>query len=300
MTNKMKRLEHPGVLSILPAVLLMLLCGCNSLDVHNYSKKGASRFASLHMNADIPEGGSKAAKAIREDMLHLIYNEMSLFSDNEEEKGYGDYEGDRRRTDDVLEYYRKETLKALSAITEADCEMRNAYIMALPGLTDEQKQAQISQYPTWIYDYSFTKLSESGKYYVILSENKMFCGGRNTFLTGKGIIIYDIRNAHRLEYTVLRSATAELQPAITEAFLRHYAQQGLEMDKEQLMNSHLFLEEDFIPLPHWSPYPTKDGMVFTYRHGEIAPSGEGAVSITIPYREIKPFLTEEARSLLGM
>ena len=51
-----------------------------------------------------------------------------------------------------------------------------------------------------------------------------------------------------------------------------------------------------------SPWPgfahlVKDGVQFDYQHYEIGPGYLGQVSITIPYEEIKPYMTEEAKNV---
>ena len=43
----------------------------------------------------------------------------------------------------------------------------------------------------------------------------------------------------------------------------------------------------------------KDGVQFDYQHYEIGPGYFGQVSITIPYGEIKPYMTEEAKNIIN-
>ena len=49
-----------------------------------------------------------------------------------------------------------------------------------------------------------------------------------------------------------------------------------------------------IPLPkQYEPYPSADGIVFTYAQYEIACYAAGMPTFTIPYSDVQPFLSED-------
>ena len=79
--------------------------------------------------------------------------------------------------------------------------------------------------------------------------------------------------------------------------LRYYKEADVEMTQDELLDN-LMIEDRTIPLPVWEPYPTAEGLVFTYQQYEIASYAEGMPSFTVPYEEIQPYLTEEFRQLL--
>ena len=79
---------------------------------------------------------------------------------------------------------------------------------------------------------------------------------------------------------------------------------------EQELMEHLLLYDDpdtpeneleqGLPLPHYAPYVTKDGMAFTYQQYEIAAYAYGLPNAVIPFETIKDCLTSEAREMIGL
>lgn len=58
--------------------------------------------------------------------------------------------------------------------------------------------------------------------------------------------------------------------------------------------------DGLVPLPAVTPALTEDGLLFTYNPYEIAPYAAGIITFTIPYQPLRPYLTEEARQLVGL
>ena len=73
----------------------------------------------------------------------------------------------------------------------------------------------------------------------------------------------------------------------------------MDITPEELDNI-LFLETGIVPLPAWTPYPSEDGLVFTYQQYEIAAYAAGMPNFTIPFTDLLPYLTAEAKALLGL
>ena len=59
-------------------------------------------------------------------------------------------------------------------------------------------------------------------------------------------------------------------------------------------------EEDFekSPMPEQPPHLTKNGVQFDYQNYEIGTGALGQISVVIPYKEIKRYMTKEARMLI--
>ena len=53
------------------------------------------------------------------------------------------------------------------------------------------------------------------------------------------------------------------------------------------------------PMPQTPPYLTRKGMTFVFQPYEISPSSSGTPTFTVPFNEIMPFMTKEARKLLN-
>jgi len=71
-----------------------------------------------------------------------------------------------------------------------------------------------------------------------------------------------------------------------------------------LLTSNDFNEEDemallkHFPLPKCQPYLSRHGMTFVYQPYEIAPYSAGAPQFTVPFEQIKPFLSRQGRKLI--
>ena len=73
----------------------------------------------------------------------------------------------------------------------------------------------------------------------------------------------------------------------------------MEVTPEELDN-YLFLETGVVPFPAWTPYPSEDGLVFTYQQYEIAAYAAGMPEFTIPFADLLQYLTPEAKALVGL
>ena len=93
--------------------------------------------------------------------------------------------------------------------------------------------------------------------------------------------------------------TRELQPLLRAGVLRYFKDCEQEV-KESELTSMLFIKDGIIPLPARTPTLVDDGVRFDYQQYEIGPYAMGIVSFTIPYADIKPWLTEQAKQLAGV
>ena len=58
-------------------------------------------------------------------------------------------------------------------------------------------------------------------------------------------------------------------------------------------------ELDNIPLPLNAPYLSDTGVVFLYTQYEIAPYSSGIITFEVPFKDIMPYLTEEAKAMIS-
>lgn len=84
--------------------------------------------------------------------------------------------------------------------------------------------------------------------------------------------------------------------------LKQYVEStGQKVNDDKQLAEVLFINNDvnYLPLPETPPYLTEKGMAFIYQPYEIAPYAVGSISFTIPYENLKPFLTETVNKLLA-
>ena len=90
-----------------------------------------------------------------------------------------------------------------------------------------------------------------------------------------------------------------MQPLLTAGLLRYYADCGYDTTWDDLRES-LFIDDGFVPLPSWPLYPSEDGLNFIYQQYEIASYADGMPAFVVPYADMEPFMTPEAKALLGL
>ena len=66
------------------------------------------------------------------------------------------------------------------------------------------------------------------------------------------------------------------------------------------VRDYLFLDDETVPFPVWTPHPTEEGLCFVYQQYEIAAYAMGMPSFIIPYDALRPYLTPEAADLLNI
>ena len=91
-----------------------------------------------------------------------------------------------------------------------------------------------------------------------------------------------------------------------EAGFKNLIKKGLkeywEVKTDAELAENLMLENDggvdAIPLPRAAPLFTKEGVRLTYASYEIAPYAAGMPQFVVPYAELEPYLTPEAREMV--
>ena len=93
--------------------------------------------------------------------------------------------------------------------------------------------------------------------------------------------------------------SARFRALLKAGVMRYFKDCGQEMADEAELAGFLQVDDvDRIPLPGNAPYLTTSGVVFCYTQYEIAPYAAGMITFEIPYQDIGPFLTAEAKALV--
>ena len=110
---------------------------------------------------------------------------------------------------------------------------------------------------------------------------------------------FDKANGLLVEKFLDPASLDEIQPLLRKGLTQYFADEEMEISPEELDNI-LFLETGIVPFPAWTPYPDEGGLVFTYQQYEIAAYAAGMPNFTIPYDDLLPYLTPEAKALVGL
>ena len=148
--------------------------------------------------------------------------------------------------------------------------------------------------------HDITVLSETDRYITYYYNTYMYGGGAHGYTTEVG---FTFRKSDGRQIPLITDTKSPRLAALIKEGVRHFFSDGAEkpLTDEELLE-YLFAEEvstlDNIPLPCNPPYLTKTGLVMLYTQYEIAPYSSGIITFEIPFKDIRPFLTEEAKALI--
>ena len=152
--------------------------------------------------------------------------------------------------------------------------------------------------PGWEYEFSLEMITDADYYAVFQSQDYIYMGGAHGGVTGAGCITFDKATGSIVEQFIAPGCEEDIQPLLRKGLVEYFADTDTQINDSNL-NEYLLLEGDLIPIPAWQPYPCEDGLVFVYQQYEIAPYAAGMPSFTVSFEEIAPYLTPEARRIIG-
>ena len=124
-------------------------------------------------------------------------------------------------------------------------------------------------------------------------------GGAHGGVTGAGCITFDKSTGSIIEQFIDPGSEEDIQPLLRKGLVGYFVDADSQVNDSNL-DECLLLEGDLIPLPAWQPYPCEEGLVFVYQQYEIAPYAAGMPAFTVSFEEIAPYLTPEARRIIGL
>lgn len=285
------------------AVAILLAASCKDargpMETELYHWADSTACALMTMDAELPSGPGKVAENVRVELADVIDGILGYITSYENERMVPAYDGDMSDPKAMLEHYRDGAFGVISRLAQDDADERKGYILEDEDFTDEQKAELLESFPRWEYEFSLQKMDETDRYVVFRSMDYVYMGGAHGGVTGAGCLTFSKKDGSRVADFVDASGAAGMQLLLIKGLLDYYAECGYETTWEDLKDG-LFIENGFIPLPSWPLYPTDSGLGFIYQQYEIASYAEGMPSFVVPYSDIEPFLTPEARSLLGL
>ena len=291
------------ILAVGLAVLAAVACrpsGGKDLKTETMEYEDSTAHADLSVKVELPvPGQGAAAERIRKKLVEVMDEQLSHIGTYEEERQFPAFKGDAGKTESLLTYYRDKALEVLGKLSQEDYDERVNSIEENDGLTDEQRKEILDDMPGWEYDFGLLKERETDGYVVFLSQDYVYLGGAHGGVTGRGGLTFDKKDGHLVEQFLDPACLDAIQPLLRKGITAYFSDDDNEISPEELDN-YLFLESGVVPFPAWTPYPDEDGLVFTYQQYEIASYAAGMPNFTIPYEDLRPYLTPEAKALLGL
>lgn len=146
--------------------------------------------------------------------------------------------------------------------------------------------------------YEVTLETQTDRYVTYFYRHHEYQGGMHGYTTDVG---FTFRKSDGKQIPLLKDTDSpELAQLLKEGVKRFFGGTTPMSDEEVL--EYLFAEEvealDNLPLPGNAPYLSKTGVVFLYTQYEIAPYSSGIITFEVPFDEISPFLTPEAKEMI--
>ena len=285
------------------AVVAAVACrpsGGKDLKTETLNYEESAAHADLSMKVELPVYGQSAAgDRIRAALVEVMDAQLSHIGSYEEERLFPEFEGDRSKTESLVTYYHDKALESIGRLSQEDYDERVASIEENDGLTDGQRKEFIDQMPGWEYEFNLLKSRETDQYVVFLSQDYVYLGGAHGGVTGRGGLTFGKKDGVLVDKMLDPASLDAIQPLLRKGLTKYFSDEDMEITQEELDN-YLFLETGVVPFPAWTPYPSEEGLVFTYQQYEIAAYAAGMPEFTVPYADILPYLTPEAKALLDV
>ena len=148
--------------------------------------------------------------------------------------------------------------------------------------------------------HEITMLAQTKQYVTYFYETYMYGGGAHGYLTQVG---FTFRKSDGKQIPLLKNTNSpKLAKIIKEGVRRHFSESPDKPLSDDELLEFLFAEEksalNNLPLPGNPPYLSDTGMVFHYTQYEIAPYSSGIIKFEVPFKDIRPFMTDEAKALI--
>ena len=298
----MKGSVYASALTVLfMSVSLLVSCETKkgTIDIKSYSYADTTEYASVSVSVELP-ASYRGVEAEITNILHQALDErLSRVTSFEGQRFFQPYDGDLSDNDAFVKYYFDEVVRLISGLAAQDAEERASYMKEDEQMTDAEIKDVLASFPGWEYEFTLSKIEDTPRYVVFESQDYIYMGGAHGGVGGDGCLTFSKEDGHLVKAIVEPENQEQMQSLLRNGLASYFSECGADLDKDAL-GDYLLIDSDNIPLPSWQPYPTKDGLVFTYQQYEVAPYAAGMPSFVIQYDDVLPYLTGDARKVLGM
>lgn len=269
------------------------------LKMETFEQSDGTEHAHLSMHVELPAPVKGPAGHIRTKLLDVMDAQLSQIASFEDgPRLFPAYEGNALDTKAVMNYYWDQAMEVFGGFAQEDYDERVASVDENDGLSEEEREFALSSMPKFEYDFSIAKTDETDRYVVFINEDYVYLGGAHGGIVGHGPLTFDKKTGELVENFLEPGCLKDIQPLLRKGIADYLASDGDEISLEEV-EEYLMTENGMIPFPAWAPFPAENGLGFLYQQYEIAPYAMGMPGFTIPYDDILPYLTAEAKALLG-
>lgn len=278
--------------SAIAALLFLSSCG----ERHPFMETEIAAYADssdlvvMSLEIELPVASDEVSTSIRKDLLDVLGKDFDGMA-YDEQSIYEMEISDSLDTETLVPAFGKAVFDSLNRLAKDDDDARRAGY-------GEDEDLDIHDFQ-WNCIYNMNRVLDEDRYCVFYSEMYQYLGGMHGGISGSGYITYSKADGMRVTGIIDPDAVSDIQDLLIEGMTRYFAESGEDIPADQVIN-YLFIEDGVIPLPKNEPFLSEDGVTLIYQQYEIAPYVIGMPSFTIPLSDIRPYLTDSARDILGL
>lgn len=270
------------------------------LKLETFERADSTEHVHLSMNAELPVPTKGPAALIRAKLVEVMDDQLShIASYGDDVRLFPAFEGNSNDSKALIDYYWNQSMEAFGEAADEDYAERVASVDENDGLSEEDRAFILFSMPKWEYNFSLIKSDETDRYVVFVSEDYCYLGGAHGGILGQGPLTFDKKDGHLVESFLDPGCLKDIQPLFKKGLVQYFSDYGEEITLDNI-GEFLMTENETIPFPAWTPFPTENGLGFLYQQYEIAPYSAGMPGFTLSYDDILPYLTPEAKTLLGL
>ncbi len=298
-------------------LLIALLASCSTkpsaslstqetaeLQWEHYAFADSSRYGQVEMKATLPLATDSVTQVIRDSLIAVIQRNATRFLPTEDNASViKPYQGKDSTLKAILTYYGNSVMAYINKENKAIIDEYIDRISKDTTMTEQQKEDAKGIRPQWVYSMDIALQDTDSLFISFNDEEYGFWGGAHGGVLGDGVVTFRADNGERLRSIIRSDAAIKMQPLIKKGLKEYFQEQGEQLPNDYQLMQMLMLPDQLgiIPLPkQYEPYPSADGIVFTYAQYEIACYAAGMPTFTIPYSDVQPFLSDEFKEIIKL
>lgn len=266
------------------------------VDSARYAESG--NYSEVTLFVAYPKGADSVSVAIRRQLCGEMSSVFQSVSEAIDGMSYKmkPYQGSGDDAQKMVDHCGNQLTCALNAMSKSDYEER------VKGAKEyAQEEGEAYQQPILMPYSAHCYIRENGDadgYLVMQRELSLFFGGAHGS-TEVAYLTFDKRSGALFTDFLKPDVVNQMQPILRRGLVEYFSAEDQSVNDKNL-NDQLMLNSSIIPLPAGRPCPTSKGLLFQYAQYEVASYAAGMPAFVVPYKDIRPYLTDEAISLLGI
>lgn len=240
------------------------------------------------LTIDYPRGDDSLAMGIKQFIareLATMYLPYINDEDLTDSTKYPTYNGDINDGQQLASFYGNGTMRYLLDLRK---DVEEAY-------TDTPER----EMPPLSCQLKISKTDSTSTYITYCLEDDYYLGGAH-HSTSRYSRNISTKTYKPVDNMIEQNQLQAVQPILRKYLLQCLKASGVESVTDATLGDYLILPDDgIIPLPAHSPWLEKDSLCFIYQPYEIASYAVGTISFKVAAKDILPYLTKEAKELVG-